>query len=139
MGHFVDGGQRYDSWTARRIRELVAEQGVHYHRVAAGDSLVGLGGVGGLVLHPNEEFVDASGVSAAGLNNGSVAFRLEHGEVNVLFTGDLEEETDGAILAWGPRLAAQLLKVAHHGSRTFFPAVVCRGCEPGIGHYVAWV
>jgi competence protein ComEC len=47
-----------------------------------------------------------------------VAFRLDYGEVNVLFTGDLEEETDGAILAWGPRLAAQLLKVAHHGSRT---------------------
>ena len=36
----------------------------------------------------------------------------------MLFTGDLEEETDGAILAWGPRLGAQLLKVAHHGSRT---------------------
>jgi len=118
VGHFVDGGQRYDSWTARRIRELVAERGVRYHRVAAGDSLVGLGGVGGLILHPNEEFVDTSGESPGGLNNGSVAFRLDYGEVNVLFTGDLEEETDGAILAWGPRLAAQLLKVAHHGSRT---------------------
>ena len=127
VGHFVDGGQRYDSWTAWRIRELVAERGVRYHRAAAGDSLVGLGGVGGLILHPNEEFVDASGVSAAGLNNGSVAFRLEYGEVNMLFTGDLEEETDRAILAWGPRLAH------------LFPAALCRGGEPDAGHYVAGV
>ena len=47
--HFVDGGQSYDSWTATRLRQLVAERGVRYHRVAAGDSLAGLGGVGGLV------------------------------------------------------------------------------------------
>lgn len=118
VGHFVDGGQVYDSWTAKRIRQLVSERGVRYHRVAAGDSLVGLGGVGGLVLHPNEKFVDAAGASSAGLNNGSVAFSLDYGAVRVLFTGDMEEETDGAILAWGSRVKAQLLKVAHHGSRT---------------------
>ena len=118
VDHFVDSGQFYDSWTAKRIRQLIALRGVDYHQVAAGDSLVGLGGVGGLVLHPNEHFVDAAGASLEGLNNGSVALRLDYGEIGVLFTGDMEEETDGAIIAWGPRLGAQLLKVAHHGSRT---------------------
>ncbi|MCH2659539.1 MBL fold metallo-hydrolase, partial [bacterium] len=116
--HFVDGGQSYDSWTATRLRQLVAERGVRYHRVAAGDSLAGLGGVGGLVLHPNADYVDSSGASAHGLNNGSVALRLDYGALDVLFTGDLEQETDAAMLAWGPRLEAELLKVAHHGSRT---------------------
>jgi len=47
-----------------------------------------------------------------------VAFSLSYGAVRVLFTGDLEEETDSAVLAWGPRLGADLVKVAHHGSRT---------------------
>ena len=116
--HFVDGGQSYDSWTATRLRQLVAERGVRYHRVAAGDSLAGLGGVGGLVLHPNADYVDSSGASLHGLNNGSAALRRDYGALDVLFTGDLEQETDAAMLAWGPRLEAELLKVAHHGSRT---------------------
>ena len=83
--HFVDGGQSYDSWTATRLRQLVAERGVRYHRVAAGDSLAGLGGVGGLVLHPNADHVDSSGASPHGLNNGSVALRLDYGALDVLF------------------------------------------------------
>ena len=62
----MDGGQSYDSRTATRLRQLVAERGVRYHRVAAGDSLAGLGGVGGLVLHPNADYVDSSGASAYG-------------------------------------------------------------------------
>jgi hypothetical protein len=62
-----------------RLRQLVAERGVRYHRVAAGDSLAGLGGVGGLVLHPNADYVDSSGASAYGRNNGSVAMRLDYG------------------------------------------------------------
>ena len=118
VGYFLDSGQIYDSWTAQRLQELIAERGVRYHRVAAGDSLVGLGGVAGLVLHPTADFVDADGNVPFGRNNGSVVFSLQHGAVRVLFTGDVEQETDPVILAWGPRLQAQLLKVAHHGSRT---------------------
>ena len=38
--------------------------------------------------------------------------------MDILFTGDIEKETDAALLAWGPRLRANILKVAHHGSRT---------------------
>ena len=118
VGHFLDSGQGYDSWTARSLQELIAERGVHYHRVVAGDSLAGLGGVAGLVLHPTADFVDADGNTPFGLNNGSVVFSLQRGAMRVLFTGDVEQETDPVILAWGSRLQAQLLKVAHHGSRT---------------------
>jgi competence protein ComEC len=44
VGHYIDSGQEYDSWTARRLRELMVEKDIRYHRVAAGDSLLGLGG-----------------------------------------------------------------------------------------------
>lgn len=118
VGHYIDSGQQYDSWTARRLRELTAAKGTRYWRVAAGDSLLGLGGVGGLVLHPTPVFVDSSGASPHGLNNGSVVFKLSHKETSILFTGDIEKETNAALLAWGPRLRADVLKVAHHGSRT---------------------
>ena len=132
VGHFLDSGQAYDSWTARRLRELIAERGVRYHRVAAGDSLAGLGGVAGLVLHPTADFVDADGNAPFGLNNGSVAFSLQHGAMRVLFTGDVEQETDPAILAWGLRLQAQLLKVAHHGSRTSSQPLFIQAVAPSV-------
>lgn len=118
VGHYIDSGQQYDSWTARRLRSLMREKGIAYHRVAAGDSLLGMGAVGGLVMHPSAAFVDSLGQSMGGLNNGSVVLKLSYGEVDVLFTGDIEGETDGAMLGWGDRLQAEVLKVAHHGSKT---------------------
>jgi len=118
VGHYIDSGQVCDTWTAGRIRELIAAKGIQYHRVAAGDSLTGLGGVGGLILHPTREFVSEAGESLHDLNNGSVVLRLTYGQTSLLLTVDIEKETDGALLAWGERLQAQILKVAHHGSRT---------------------
>ena len=132
VGHFLDSGQGYDSWTAQRLRELIAERGVHYRRIAAGDSLAGLGGVAGLVLHPTADFVDADGDTPFGLNSGSVVFSLQHGAVRVLFTGDVEQETDPVILAWGARLQAQLLKVAHHGSRTSSQPLFIEAVAPAV-------
>ena len=116
--HFVDSGQECDTWTARRLRQLIREKGIQYHRVAAGDSLAGLGGVEALVLHPTEEFVDAEGASPHGLNNGSVVMQFRYGNTSLMFTGDAEVETDEPILRWGGRLDIDILKVAHHGSPT---------------------
>ncbi|HJP33612.1 MAG TPA: DNA internalization-related competence protein ComEC/Rec2 [Candidatus Latescibacteria bacterium] len=118
VGHYVDSGQQYDTWTARRVHELIAERGISYHRVRAGDSLAGLNGVAGLVLHPTEDFVTEEGRSPHGLNNGSVALRLNYGGAGILFTGDIEAETEPAMQAWRERLRADVLKGAHHGSRT---------------------
>jgi competence protein ComEC len=118
VGHYVDSGQRYDTWTANRIHELIAQKGIVYHRVKAGDSLAGLGGAGGIVLHPTADFVTADGLSPRGLNNGSLALRLDYGGTRILFTGDIEEEAEPAMQAWGQRLRAEVLKAAHHGSRT---------------------
>lgn len=132
VDHFLDSGQVYDSWTARRLQQLIAERDVHYHRVAAGDSLAGLDGVAGLVLHPTPDFVDADGNAPFGPNNGSVVFSLQHGAVRVLFTGDIEQETDPAILAWGARLPAHLLKVAHHGSRTSSQPLFVEAVSPAV-------
>jgi competence protein ComEC len=132
VGHFVDSGQVYDSWTAQRLRDLIRERGIAYHRVCAGDSLVGLGGVGALVLHPTADFVDAEGVSPHDLNNGSVVIRFTYGETSLLFTGDIEEEVDRSIIAWGKRLRAKILKVAHHGSRTSSRPLFVEWADPEI-------
>ena len=132
VGHYLDSGQHYDSWTARKLRSLLREKGIGYHRVAAGDTLVGLGGVGALVLHPRERFVTPGGESPYDLNNGSVVLALSYGKVRVLFTGDVEKETDSSLLAWGERLQASVLKVPHHGSSTSSLPPLVQAVKPEI-------
>ncbi|WP_240376550.1 DNA internalization-related competence protein ComEC/Rec2 [Bacillus piscicola] len=51
-------------------------------------------------------------------NNRSIVLWAHFGGSSWLFTGDLEEEGERAILHRYPMLQADLLKVGHHGSRT---------------------
>jgi competence protein ComEC len=50
-------------------------------------------------------------------NNNSLVLRLDWGLVSFLFTGDLEQEGEQALLAAQQPLRHLVLKVAHHGSR----------------------
>lgn len=60
---------------------------------------------------------DAGGVQFSN-NNSSLVLRLSFGERSFLLTGDIEKEAEAEILASGADLKADVLKVAHHGSRT---------------------
>jgi competence protein ComEC len=51
-------------------------------------------------------------------NDASLVLRVEHGRVAFLLTGDVEQEGEEALLASGAALAADVVKVPHHGSRT---------------------
>ena len=52
------------------------------------------------------------------LNNGSIVVRVLYGDHAILFTGDIEEDAEAAILASGADIAADVLKIPHHGSKT---------------------
>lgn len=61
-------------------------------------------------------------------NDASVVLRLSYAGHSALLTGDIEAAAEGALLAGGASLRADLLKVAHHGgasstSATFLAAV----------------
>jgi competence protein ComEC len=59
------------------------------------------------------------GVSMNNVNNDSVALRVTGpGGKTILFTGDMEEREEREILRAGIDVRADILKVAHHGSRT---------------------
>ena len=70
------------------------------------------GGVSIEVLSP------ARGLEVDDVNAASVVMRLSMGEVSFLLTGDATEETEIALLDSGDPLAAEVLKVGHHGSKT---------------------
>ncbi|HCC33265.1 MAG TPA: hydrolase [Clostridiales bacterium] len=64
------------------------------------------------VLHPTDRVEELS------INDASIVLRLAHGEVSFLFTGDIEREAEERLVREAEVLSADLLKVAHHGSRT---------------------
>ena len=57
-----------------------------------------------------------SGLSSPETNDASVVVLLSHGNVRFLFPGDISSSVESAVVAHGTPVAAQVLKVAHHGS-----------------------
>lgn len=101
-----------------RFRALVQEQGIPLRRITRGESIPLDGGVKVTVLHPPQPFLALRGGGAsAKVNNNSLVFRIDHPQVRLLLGGDLEKEGETSLLEAGVNLAADLLKVPHHGSR----------------------
>ncbi|SDN44123.1 DNA internalization-related competence protein ComEC/Rec2 [Alkalicoccus daliensis] len=63
------------------------------------------------VIHPHPDLIYSE-------NDQSVVINAEIEGVKFLFTGDIEEEAEKDIVKQGGNLAADILKVAHHGSAT---------------------
>ncbi len=61
------------------------------------------------VIWPREQKEDDS-------NNQSLVLRLTYGAMDVIFAGDISSEVEQQLL--GDQLEAEVLKVAHHGSRS---------------------
>ncbi|MEU4602255.1 ComEC/Rec2 family competence protein [Kribbella sp. NPDC023972] len=57
-------------------------------------------------------------------NNASITMMVELSGLRILLTGDLEPESQRAILATGVDLRADILKVPHHGSAQQDPAFI---------------
>jgi competence protein ComEC len=51
-------------------------------------------------------------------NNGSLVVKVTYGSRSFLLAGDIEREAEAMLVASGTDLGADVLKVAHHGSRT---------------------
>jgi competence protein ComEC len=89
-----------------RKRRLVLE------RLGAGDSFEAAG-LSFQVLHPPD-----AAYARAPENNGSLVLRTRAEGRTLLLTGDVESSAERDLVASGADLAADVLKVPHHGSRT---------------------
>lgn len=62
---------------------------------------------------------EKGGGAAVKTNNASIVARLDYGEASFLFTGDIEAATERKLsFLSGSELDVDILKVAHHGSKT---------------------
>lgn len=100
----------YEAW-----QEAVAEEGANIIEPVAG-KVVDLGsGVTLSMTHPGELL---AGKVLEKTNNESVVIMLKYGEVETLLTADIEARAERQIILSGTNLDADILKVAHHGSKT---------------------
>jgi competence protein ComEC len=63
-------------------------------------------------------FESLEGKKGSNTNNTSVVARLTFGETSFLFTGDIYRSAERALLKEGVEIDSDILKVAHHGSKT---------------------
>jgi competence protein ComEC len=63
-------------------------------------------------------------------NDNSLVLRIDYGRHGLLFAGDAEQHAEASLLARGVPLRADVLKVAHHGSRTSTSEAFLRAVAP---------
>jgi competence protein ComEC len=97
-----------------RFADTARGSGVPVYLVGRGDRLR-FGAVTLEVLWPPAAEGAADAPSA---NNDSIVLRLRLGRRTILLTGDAEADAERALVSDGDDLACDVLKVAHHGSRT---------------------
>jgi competence protein ComEC len=96
-----------------RFAATMNEVGVPVERIGAGDVLR-FGKVSAQVLWPPA----TQDEGAPSRNNDSIVLLIQYGEKSFVLTGDIEKQGEAAVLKDGLNLKSEVVKVAHHGSRT---------------------
>lgn len=121
---FVGRAPVYDD-EYRRFAATAAAGGVPVHTLARGDTLQ-FGAVTLEVLWPER----TSDRAAPSRNDDSVTLRLRLGERAFLLTGDIERTAEAALVLAPETLRCDVVKVAHHGSRTSSTESFIRAASP---------
>ncbi len=94
--------------------EEIKKQNVPMEIAKAGETLDFGSGIKMEIFYPVE---DLAGKQVENLNNTSIVGKLIFGRTSFLFTGDAEMEVWDELIGRGVDLKADVLKVAHHGSK----------------------
>ena len=112
----------------KHFAETMKREGVPVQTINRGDTLR-FGEVTAEVLWPVPAPNDASAVSG---NDDSVVLRLRFGEKTFLLTGDIERAAEAALLRMSDDLRCDVIKVAHHGSRTSSTEAFVQAAHPSL-------
>lgn len=107
----------YDSALFREWKNLLNNKNIEFISAKAGQVVDLGGGAYFLVLYPFKKF-NGEIIDKEKINDLSVVGKLVYGNSSVLFTGDSEIKTELDLLRSNLNLKSDILKVAHHGSRT---------------------
>jgi len=119
MGAFPETG----NW--RAIRECAKRMGAEIVQPTTGWRRP-WGGAGVEVLSPAEDYVP----KARAHNNESLVMRLTYGSTSFLLTGDMERQIEARLVSEGLVGRTDVLKVAHHGSKSSSTAPFLEAARP---------
>ncbi len=111
VGSALVGAGQKPSVTMTRFYETLARRKIPVTQTARGD-VFNFGGVRVEVLSPSAKTIGLSE------NNNSLVLKITFGERSFLFTGDIEREAEDALLEDSDKLRCDVIKVAHHGSKS---------------------
>ena len=123
---FVARAPQTDPEYARFAQTMQAE-GISVHLIGRGDSLR-FGPVVADVLWPARN----ESLAAPSNNDDSIVLRLRFNERTFLLTGDIEGRAEALILATRDDLRSDVVKVAHHGSKTSSTQDFVTATHPGL-------
>ena len=100
-------------------KNAVTSSGAHYEKAKAGAKYDLGDGVLLTLLGPTEPMFTKEQLKTGGNepNANSIVARLDYGAFSMLLPGDAEDQTEHRLLTKDQNLQAQVLKVAHHGSK----------------------
>jgi competence protein ComEC len=134
VGTIVDTGMLGNGPADHAFRQQLARLGTATVKLAAGDH-VQLDGASASVLWPRANEVPLHPANSGNaVNDVSIVFDIRFGDRRFLLTGDVEQEIDPELLGEGiggkgqPRV--DLLKVAHHGSKTASTDAFLQAIQP---------
>lgn len=104
--------QPAESW--KRVEETARRLGIRIVQQKSTGKEMEFGGAHIEVLSPDPEYQPA----ATARNNDSLVMRIRFGERSILLTGDAEKPVEQQLVYAGKLQQVDVLKAAHHGSRT---------------------
>jgi len=147
MGRVLYSGVPNTTKNYEDFLKAIDEKGLELTRAAPGQTFELGGNARLLVLAPIEPFFTKDELRSGGNepNANSVVTRLDYGEFSMLLTGDAEAQTEERMMRNGANVAADILKVGHHGSKyatsedflkrgAFKAAIVSAGPDNRYGH-----
>ncbi|MDH4028003.1 MAG: DNA internalization-related competence protein ComEC/Rec2, partial [Nitrospirota bacterium] len=123
--YILDNFEISEIWTSGRavdeaegIISRVREKRIPYRIISRGDALE-TAAYSIRALHPYKEFyADSPRGEFSDQNSDSLVLKLASNAGSILFTGDIEEDSEDDLIHLGDLLRSDIIKVAHHGGRT---------------------
>ncbi|POR04703.1 hydrolase [Alkalispirochaeta sphaeroplastigenens] len=125
-------GQTHTTRTFERFLDALLESSAIYQEPLRGEQ-IRFGELIITVLHPERSAADYSGH----LHDKNIVLRADFGNFSILITGDAEVHAEKDLLASGMPLAATVLQLGHHGSRTSSSKAFLKAVSPELVFYQA--
>ena len=120
-----------DTAVYRAFMEAVNESGAAVSTITGTVETLSVNGVGVTLFSMPHEACDPS--FRKDINNDAVLAMITYKDVRVLFTGDIEKNAERLLAeTYQDALKSDIMKAAHHGSRTSTSAVFLDAVQPGI-------